>query len=177
MRLSKTGLFWGLLVPLLALWISSLCLAPPAKADPVETNAPITVFGDWYWITNTFFSAEDAYVYTVQLSAPGSNTNRFTDYQIRKAKDLYAAKGLGCEICGIKKSLESKNRNPIHHKIPVSFAPWLAVDQANLVELCIGHHKTVGHPNGYKGYNRHIIQDMELLRVIYRHIRERAVLK
>ncbi len=98
-----------------------------------------------------------------------------TEYETTKAKEIYHDGHPECEICGVKKSLESKRRNPVHHRIPVATAPQLAATQTNLVTLCIVHHFLVGHGGSYLKYNPDIDSDMKRLKLIYDDIRSRAV--
>ena len=113
-------------------------------------------------------------IFTAVLVADETHTNSPSNYQTTKAKEIYHAAHPFCEICGIKKSLESKKRNPVHHRLSVKTHPHLAATQTNLVTLCIGHHFTVGHGNNYQKQNPNLSRDIELLRLIHLQIRRSA---
>ena len=100
-----------------------------------------------------------------------------TEYQIRKAKDEVRAADPRCAVCGVRKSLESKRRNDVHHRHKVSDYPELAATKTNLVVLCIVHHRVVGHPKGTKSYNPNLQSDIDRLKVIYDQIRSNALMQ
>lgn len=81
-------------------------------------------------------------------------------YAYRKAMQSYRDSHPDCEFCkrpGTRGSIE------VHHKLPVSVAPELAADTANMVSLCKKCHLAVGHLHDFRDYNRNIVEVCEAM--------------